>query len=232
VVGRVLEHRARGVPPGTTAADDEATTALCRVLSLAPHTSPLVANYMALSPFPLDRAGEVADPGARRRLAHAALHLVHCAASSGDAQLRQLVSSPEVHSHALRLLTCHDEHVRWAAIAILSRGLHMAPAQVEALRRRCLTHQEVRHVAQRVCCSAWRFSPAPCRHTASRKWMRSSAGMTSAPPWPWSAPPGSWCVCYTPACLPARVALFVKQQPSLPLRACCREAPTSHTHAT
>ena len=147
MVGRVLEHRARCMSPCATAADDEATTALCRVLSLAPHTSPLVARYMALSPFPLDRAGEVAEPGARCRLAHAALHLVHAAASTGDAQLRQLVSSPGVHSYALRLLTCKDQHVRWAAIVILSRGLHMAPAQVEALRRRCLTQQEVRHVA-------------------------------------------------------------------------------------
>ena len=35
-----------------------------------------------------------------------------------------------------------------------------------------------------------------------------------------------------PCLPPPRMALFVKQQPSLPLRACCREAPTSHTHAT
>ena len=213
VLGRVVEHRARGVSDGATAADDEAVTALCRVLSLAPHTAPLVARYMALAPFPLARAGEVGDPGTRRWLAHAALHLVHCAASTGDAQLRLLVTSHEVTSHALRLLACHDEHVRWAAIVILARGLHMAPAQVEALRRRCLTPQEVRHTTSRIGWLPAVVSRLLCFLCLCRKWMRSSAGTTSAPPWPSSAPAGCWCVCPAPL-PPPRAAPLVKQQPS------------------
>jgi hypothetical protein len=180
VLARVVARKEANA--GTLAAaagdeDDHQAAALCRVLALAPHVAPLVARYFCVAHFPLFRAGEAPDAASRRRLAHGALHLSHSAATAGDAQLRRLVCSPEVHAHALRLLSCPDVHVRWAAVVLLARGLDLSPTQAETLRRRCFTEQEVRGHACRFI--TW-LDHMQTREVTCRSWKRSFNGTMNA----------------------------------------------------
>ena len=129
--------------------------ALSFVLTLAPHTAPLVHRFFAAAGLPLARfdtlscAELAASPEESwehaRTLSRAALRLADAAAACGDGLLQRAVGAAACCSTALRL-ACHpDKHVRFAAARLAAAGLMANALHAEALRRRCLTVDEVRH---------------------------------------------------------------------------------------
>jgi hypothetical protein len=170
VLGRVVQRReeaaaAAGGSPrrlpathdGALSEDERAAVALSYVLALAPHTAPLVLRFFAVTPPPLARfaaAGgtsdaaqqQQADAGcdAARALARAALRLADAAAACGDAPLQRAVGASSCCVSALRLARHADVHVRFAAARLAVAGLALAAAHTDALRRQCMTPEEVR----------------------------------------------------------------------------------------
>lgn len=163
-MGRLVQRReeaaAAGREPPRAAAgdslscDEDAAVALSYVLTLAPHTAPLVLRFFAAAALPLARfdsqscAELTAAPEAcwnhARTLSRAALRLADAAAACGDGPLQRAIGAAACCSTALRL-ACHpDKHVRFAAARLAAAGLLASAPYVAAMRRRCLTADEVR----------------------------------------------------------------------------------------
>ena len=163
-MGRLVQRReeaaAAGREPPRAAAgdslscDEDAAVALSYVLTLAPHTAPLVLRFFAAAALPLARfdsqscAELTAAPEAcwnhARTLSRAALRLADAAAACGDGPLQRAIGAAAFCSTALRL-ACHpDKHVRFSAARLAAAGLLASAPYVAAMRRRCLTAEEVR----------------------------------------------------------------------------------------
>ena len=164
LLGRLVQRReeasAAGREPPRAAAgdslscDEDAAVALSFVLTLAPHTAPLVHRFFAAAGLPLARfdtlscAELAAAPEAgwehARTLSRAALRLAEAAAACGDGPLQRAVGAAACCSTALRL-ACHpDQHVRFAAARLAAAGLLASAPHAASMRRRCLTADEVR----------------------------------------------------------------------------------------
>jgi len=164
ILGRLVQRREEAVAAGlesqraaaggSLSSDESAAVALSFVLALAPHTAPLVNRFFAAAGSPLARFDALscdqlaASPEEcwehARALTRAALRLADAAAACGDAPLQRTVGAAACCSTALRL-ACHpDTHVRFAAARLAAAGMMLCAPHAEAMRRHCLTADEVR----------------------------------------------------------------------------------------
>ncbi len=213
-------RRAPAAHDGALSADERAAVALSYVLALAPHTAPLVLRFFAAAPPPLARFAsadaalqqpDAAGCDAARALARAALRLADAAAACGDAPLQRAVGASSCCASALRLARHADVHVRFAVARLAAAGLALAAAHTDALRRQCMTHEEVRALAPErlaphshvtfvcsVLCGRERVADDVCL-CARRSCTLSWPGPTTKQRLLWSALAGSWCAPLPPS---------------------------------